>query len=191
MKPEYANKFSFPKTTSELEPHPGCHIDGRRPKSQHGGPDAAHSEHETNFLMAGLGLTLPRPFAIASYAPVRPDPPMPIGHAERGSRPLLNKRSQQIVAVNGSDPGVFQASVHQCKSAGLREDGNRASDNECPAYRNDLHKPRSSCQKKEEFVRFESAFRPFVGDVPPSANAAARIWLTPYHLPPPLASFST
>jgi hypothetical protein len=45
----------------------------------------------------------------------------------------------------------------------LIEDGNRASDNERPLYKNDLHKPRSSCQKKKEFVLSEwerSAARP-------------------------------
>jgi hypothetical protein len=35
------------------------------------------------------------------------------------------------------------------------EDENRASDNEYPAYKNDLHKPRSSCQKKKGFVLSE------------------------------------
>ena len=32
----------------------------------------------------------------------------------------------------------------------------RASDNECPAFKNDQHKPRSSCQMKKEFIHFES-----------------------------------
>jgi hypothetical protein len=33
-----------------------------------------------------------------------------------------------------------------------------APDNEYPLYKNDQQQPRSSCQKKKEFVRFEYAF---------------------------------
>jgi hypothetical protein len=37
------------------------------------------------------------------------------------------------------------------------EDGNRASDNERPLYKNDQQKRRSSCQKKKVFVRMRSS----------------------------------